>query len=241
MKRLMVLLAVFLFVSPAMAAKKDKKALSKAEESTVAAGEQAFNPHWVVQLQGGPDFLLSSTPSEVMGQGITFGNPGWGYNVSAGYAFSRMFSLSFLAGYQVSGVTAQNMPSDITFGLSYASIQLVPQYYFSIGDTRVYGFLGVGLVVNNYNQTTTGKDSPVTGLSMYDNVNIPETDFLLSPGVGAAFKLCDKADLFVQAKLDMDFFSKTYADWMNTMVTGNKFESTQMFLPIQVGVNYSIY
>ncbi len=236
----MVLLAVFLLVSPAMAAKKHKKAVEKTAESAVAA-EQVFNPHCVIQLQGGPGLVLSSTPNGSATQTVTFENPGWGYNISVGYAVSKEFSLALLTGYQVSGITAQGMPSTISAGIAYVPVQLVPQYYFSTGDTRFYGLLGIGLAANGFYETVTVKDMPKPGLTASEASVIQETDFLLSPGVGAAFKLCDKADLFVQAKLDIDFFSQTFADFLSSIGGGNKFDGTQMYLPIQVGVNYSIY
>lgn len=205
--------------------------------AVLAASSEASDSHWVLQAQGGGDFILSNTVNGTPANPITVNSPGWGFNGSVGYAFSKNFSLSAMAGYQVSSISVPNMPSSIGMSLAYMPVQLAGQYYFNNDDTRVYGLLGVGLAFNSFSQSVA--NAPVTGTS--EGLVIQETDFLLSPGLGVAFKLSDKADLFLQGKLDIDFFSKDLANWFTSGPGSTKpFDTPQLLFPVQAGLSFSL-
>lgn len=220
MKKIILSLAAFLLAGAAL-----------------AASSESSDSHWVLQAQGGGDFILSNTVDGTPTNPITVNSPGWGFNGSVGYAFSKDFSLSAMMGYQVFPVSVPGMPSTVGMSLAYMPVQVVGQYYFNNDDTRVYGLLGVGLAMNSFSQTVA--NVPVTGAS--GGTVIQETDFLLSPGLGVAFKLSDKADLFLQGKLEIDFFSKDLADWFTTGPGSTKpFDTPQLLLPVQVGLSFSL-
>jgi hypothetical protein len=220
MKTIWVVLAALLLVGPVL-----------------AGPSETPTTHWIIQAQGGGDFLLSSTLNGNPSNPVTVVSPGWGFNGSLGYAFSNNFSLSVLAGYQVSGISAPQAPASIGLSLGYMPIQVVAQYAFLGENTRLYGLLGVGLAINSFSESV--HNFPVTEASASSIIS--ETDFLLSPGLGLSFKLSDKTDLFVQTKLDVDFFSQNLANWLppNTQST-NKFSTPQLYLPVQVGLNFSV-
>ena len=205
--------------------------------AVLAGSSESSDSHWVIQVQGGGDFILSNTVNGTPANPVTVNSPGWGFNGSVGYAFSKNFSLAAMAGYQVSSISVPNMPSTIGMSLAYLPVQVVGQYYFNNDDTRVYGLLGVGLAINDFSQTVA--NVPVTGAS--GATVLQETDLLLSPGLGVAFKLSDKADVFVQGKLDIDFFSKDLANWFATGPGSTKpFDTPQLLLPVQVGLSFSL-
>jgi hypothetical protein len=220
MKKIILALAVLILAGPALAGPADTS-----------------DSHWVIQAQGGPDFLLSNTINGSTAAAATVNSPGWGFNGSLGYAFSKDFSLSVLTGYQVSTVSVPSAPSSLSMSLSYMPLQLVGQYAFVGDETRVYGLLGVGLAFNNFSETVA--NNPITGTST--TAMLRETDFLLSPGLGISFKLSDKAALFVQGKLDIDFYSQNLANWFTTMTDSTKkFDTPQLLLPVQAGLSFSL-
>jgi hypothetical protein len=252
MKKLLVLLIVLLLVSPALAATKHKKKKAKrvvtpvstpvatpveTPETTpvatpmakpVAESSNASTDHWVLQFQGGPDFILST-----MTDAATINSPGWGFNGSFGYAPDNTWSFSFLTGYQVSAITPPgDDPGSEGYSIAYTPLQLVTQCNFLGDDVRLYMLLGAGLALNSMTH-----DDPKDGISEWQGIK--ENGFLLSPGLGVAIKLSDKTNIFIQSKLDMAFFSQAFADQITDMgPTTKPFETLQLFVPIQMGFSF---
>jgi hypothetical protein len=213
MKKIIGLVAVLLLMATAMA-------------SAEPAGE-----HWVLQVQGGPGFSLSNTTDE-----LTVNSPSWGFNGSVGFAASDAFSLSLLMGYQVSSVSLPpGAPPGVGASLAYTPLQGVIQYNLPGDGVRIYCLLGAGVALNNLSMDIT-----VDGLSVIAEA-IKETSFLLSPGLGVAIQLSDKTDLFVQGKLDIDFFSQKLADMFTDEFSDTKkFDTPQLFIPVQIGFKFSM-
>ncbi len=194
-------------------------------------------PHWFFQVQGGEYSLLSSNINAMSQNPVTFNSPGWGFNCSLGYAFSNDFSLSALIGYQVATVSNSSAPATYGISMAYIPIQLAAQANLLGTGPEIYGLLGVGLALNNYNGSIP--NSPVDGVTSYNGIS--ETDLLLSPGLGFSLNLGDNVDLFLQAKLDFDFFSQKFASWFSNLGGSTKnFDTPQIYLPIQLGLNFSL-
>jgi hypothetical protein len=248
MKKLLVLLIVLLLVSPALAATKHKKKKAKrvatpvatpveTPEATpvatpvakpVAESSNASTDHWVLQFQGGPDFLLST-----MTDAATVNSPGWGFNGSFGYAPDNTWSFSFLSGYQVSAVTPpEGGDPGEGFSVAYTPLQLVVQFNFPGDDVRLYALASGGLALSSMTF-----DHTEDGISAW--MGYKENNLLLSPGLGISIKLSDKTSLFVQGKLDMAFFSQNFADLVTSMGPSTKpFETLQLFVPVQMGFSF---
>ena len=188
-----------------------------ATELTTANDEA--NGSWVIQAQGGLNVIASSP-----GNWVTFGGVGYSAEGSFGYLFSPVFSLCLLTGYD-SNPGAK--PSGITGDhLAYTPFQVVGKFNFGGVDFSPYITLGAGIALNAYGFDTASPTASGTS-------NFTETDFLLSPGLGLSFPLAPKAQFFVQGRVDIDFFSNTFAKLI-------PFETPQIFIPIQAGLSFDV-
>jgi hypothetical protein len=259
MKKIFVLLAVLMFVaSTASAATKAKKAKKVVKKVVVA---EEFTPHWILQAQGGPALVLSSTGETTIEDEVINANTiGWAFNGSFGYALSNEFSISLLTGYETFSIkvpTALLEGSGLELGasLAYTPLQVMFQYNAPGDDVRFFGFVGAGLAFNTLTVDAKGQllDDLISDMMDEDltapmvQAGVKETSFLLSPGIGMSVKLSEKADFFVQTRLDMDFLSGQVVDLLN-FVTGEdamdvntkKIDTLQLFMPIQVGILFNI-
>ena len=220
-----ILLAVFALMmvsSSALAAHKNASAEMSAD--TTVSGDSTGS--WVLQAQTGLNILASSA-----GDFITFGGTGYSLEGSLGYAFSKNFTLSLLAGYDAQPAHIPAAPVHDA-GLNYTPIQIVGQYNLGGEGFCPYLTLGAGIAMN-----VIGFDTFGGGIGQ--SIEFTETDFLLSPGLGVSFPLSDKAQFFVQGRVDIDFFSSTYAGFI-TSIAAKNFDTPQIFIPIQAGLSFDV-
>jgi hypothetical protein len=238
MKKIFVFLAVLMFVastaSAATKAKKAKKIVKKAE-----VVEESAPGHFFIQAQGGCGFILSDLGvfSEDDAD-PTISSPGWGYNVEAGYAFSNVVSLSLLYGYEFTMVHFDDPPEDTDAALMSSPLLLVGKFTVPGDQVRFYGFLGVGLAFNSMYGHMWMADAPVDGVTEHMRSGFEMMNFELAPGVGLELSVSDRINLFLQTKLVMNFISQELADTMEGPT--KKFGVPMMYLPLQVGMNFSL-
>ena len=221
-----ILLAVFALMmvsSSALAAHKNTSAQMTAD-TTAISGDSTGS--WVLQAQTGLNVLASSA-----GSFITFGGAGYSLEGSLGYAFSKNFTLSLLGGYDAQPANIPGTPIHDA-GLDYTAIQMVGQYNLGGEGFCPYFTLGAGIAMN-----VIGFDTFGGGIAQ--SIEFTETDLLLSPGLGVSFPLADKAQFFVQGRVDIDFFSSTYANFVSGLGT-KKFDTPQIFIPIQAGLSFDV-
>jgi hypothetical protein len=173
------------------------------------AQELTDSQHWVEQVGGSVGIPLSDQAAEAW-------DPGFGGDLSIGYRLDPHFSLGIGTGYHQ--FDFKNPPAGISGDFSYVPLQATARYTFGPGDLKAYFVLGAGVAINT--GTTHGHGATLSST---------ETDFLLSPGVGALLVVDPKAAIFVQAKLDMDFMSKYFAS-----------DAVTLLVPLDAGLIFYI-
>ena len=180
-------------------------------------------------------------------------NVGFGGEGFVGYAFDPQFSLGVVSGYDTYslntsyvlkqlGLSSFPPGTTVSGSLSYVPIMAEAKYAFSKTGTKPYVLLGAGLALNNGSFT-------VSASGMTANGTINETDLLLAPGLGVAFPVSDKVDIFVQGRVDLDFTNNntstpgtiTYSNGGsgtgNTNYTG---DNPTIYIPFAVGADFSL-
>jgi hypothetical protein len=250
MKKIFVLLAVFLFVASMASAATETAGAGKAAKAKkivkvkkvvkkVVSTEESKPGHFFIQAQGGPGFILSD-----MGMlseddaDPSLASPGWGYNVEAGYAFSDVVSLSLLYGYEFVMWHFDDPPEDMDMGFYSNPVMLVGKFTVPGDQVRFYGFLGVGLAFNSMMTHAWAADEPVDGVTAHMRTGFETINFEMAPGVGLELSVSDQINLFIQTKLVMNFISQDLAD----MAEGPEHTLTvpMMYLPLQVGMNFAL-
>jgi hypothetical protein len=224
MKRILIAVFALMMVSSAALAAHKKSAEAMSVNSS--ATESDLTGSWVLQAQGGLNILASSP-----GNLVTIGGVGYGVEGSFGYDFSNNFSLSLMGGYDA--IPGKNPGFPVTgVYMTYLPFQLEGKYNLGTVDFDPYVTLGAGIAVN-----ALMINGILAGVGQTEEFT--ETDFLLSPGFGVSFPLAPKANFFVQARVDLDFFSSNYANALSNAGT-KKFDTPQIFIPIQAGLSFDV-
>ncbi len=190
-------------------------ALMMAASVSFAAGTTAASSsstgNWVIQVAG--DVVI---PTGDASNAYTLG---FGGEAMVGYAFDQNFTLGVLSGYQNWSINTPAGESSSGFSAGYIPIELVAKYELGSDSDKIkpYGVLGAGVAISSVSDTVSfgGVSETVSGST---------TDFLLDPGLGLAFVLSPKTELFVQGKVSLDFASG----------------ETGVYIPIQVGLNFGL-
>lgn len=147
---------------------------------------------------------------------------------------------NFAATYQqLTGTPLPNGVS-VTGDINYLPLMAMAKYSFNSNKIRPYVLWGIGLAFNSASVSAASGSLTVSVIGH-------ETDFLMSEGLGIAFTAGDDLEIFVQARLDMDFTSNSGNDSFTLSSTGNpdqtvksnlSDDSPTLFLPLQVGVRF---
>ena len=158
----------------------------------------------------------SSSPEKLSGIGFN-------YDGLLGRHFNRDFSLGVEFGYRTFGLT--NVPSNEGLSLAYNPLELVVRYEAGGKGLRPYLSLGGGLAF-----VSISKDSQASppAFTFYQ-----ETDFVLSPSLGADFDLGNQASFFLQAGMDLVFLSDSFSGFASNL------GSPVLTIPVEVGLHFS--
>ncbi|HTC22625.1 MAG TPA: outer membrane beta-barrel protein [bacterium] len=141
---------------------------------------------------------------------------GYSFGAAIGYKFSSHFSVLLDGEYQ--DVDGQNPFSSTPFALNTLEMAVLEKYRFdSISNIHPFLFIGEGAVIN----------IPSGGNPLGADSN--ETDALAEGGLGVEFSLGDRANAFIQAKESLDLTKPSFSP-----------DKVTLYLPIQVGVNFSL-
>lgn len=180
-------------------------------------------------------------------------NVGFGGEGFIGYAFDKQFTLGVDSGYNTYSLSTNyvlkqlgipSLPPGVTVSgsLSYVPIIAEAKYAFSATGVKPYVLLGAGLALNSGSFTVTATGASATG-------TISETDLLIAPGIGVAFPVSDKVDIFVQGRVDLDFtnnnnstpatitFNPGGSSSGNTNYTG---DNPTIYIPFAVGADFNL-
>jgi hypothetical protein len=142
---------------------------------------------WFIQINGDSGFPTGNLANNV--------NQGWGGEGSIGYHFAHDYAVAVESGFDTysakGGANAQWNMVPLIFKVQMGG--------YSAGVSP-YLLLGAGVAFNSETATVFG----ITG-------NASETDFLGEAGLGLAFPLSDKANFFVQGKVEADMTSSNYS------------------------------
>jgi hypothetical protein len=167
---------------------------------------------WIEQVDGGCVIPASAHVSQNYALGF-------GGDVLMGYRFSRQFSLSADLGYYDSD---QKTLGGNAGEWDYTPLMAVARYNLNLGVIRPYLLLGAGVAFNSY--SLTGGSATVSKSTR------GETDFLLSPGLGALVVVAADMAVYIQGRLDMDF-TPAFAGLPPP-------DSPSLFIPIKLGMTF---
>jgi len=167
----------------------DKKAGKPEETLNPALTRFHQSGKFIVQIQGGPDFPISS------GFASNF-NMGEGAECLIGYGVNDNITLGLLSGYH-SYNYQYNYPG-FTYSVGVMPIEAVGQFYMGIDRIKPYLLLGAGACSDTYSITSAHSSA------------ITYTDLLIDPGIGLAVAVSENFNFFIQAKLTMDFTSNGF-------------------------------
>jgi Outer membrane protein beta-barrel domain len=219
-------------------------ALMMVSSVSFAAGSMAPQGHLVLGIGG----LVGVPASSNAGNGFDVGFGGEGF---VGYAFNDSFTVGLVSGYDSYGIQrayVQNaLPvtldssTAVSGSMSYVPLLVEAKCSFGSGKVRPYGILGAGLAFNNGSFTATEGSNSAKG-------DISETDLLLAPGLGVDIALSEKADLFIQGRVDIDFTSNNGSTPATLTLDGSSSSGTAnltgdnptLYIPFEVGVNFSL-
>lgn len=202
--------------------------------------------NFVVSVNGLVGVPTSSNVSSDVGVG--FGGEGF-----IGYAFNSQFTLGVDSGYDTYslnnsfvlkqlGIPSLPSGTTLTGSLSYVPIMAEIKYAFSATGVKPYVLLGAGIALNSGTFTVSVPGESATG-------TINETDLLIAPGLGVAFPVSDKIDIFVQGRVDLDFtnnnnstpgtitFNPGGSGTGNTNITG---DNPTIYIPFAVGADFNL-
>jgi hypothetical protein len=141
---------------------------------------------------------------------------GEGGELMIGYCINDSFTLGLLSGYHNYNYQ-YSVPGYIS-PVSFVPLEAVGQFYLGRGKLRPYLLIGVGICIVSY-ATSSGYTPGFT-----------YGDFLAEPGFGLSYKISKNINLFAQVKLTMDMGNLPYFPY----------ELVNLYLPIQMGVNFQL-
>lgn len=214
--------------------------------ATSASFADSPQGNFVVSVNGLVGVPTSSNVASDVGVG--FGGEGF-----VGYAFNSQFTLGVDSGYDTYSINesyvlkALNLPSlpparTLTGSLNYIPIMAEAKYAFSATGVKPYVLLGAGIALNSGSFTVSVPGQSATG-------TISETDLLIAPGLGVAFPVSDKIDIFVQARVDLDFTNNndstpgtiTYNPGGSGTGNGNfTGDNPTIYIPFALGADFNL-
>ncbi len=167
------------------------------------------NGNWFMQVNGDFGFPTGNLAGAV--------TPGWGGELSLGFRSNQHFSLSVESGFD----TYSGKSSALNAAWNIMPLVLKFQHSVSLPFIRPYFFVAAGLALNSKLEnyfSFTGSNN--------------EADFLGEAGLGFAFPLAekfDRADLFIQAKVEIDTTSASYSGDQPTVL-----------IPVNAGLKFAL-
>jgi hypothetical protein len=189
----------------------------------------------VIQIEGGLFVPASSQAASQL-------TPGYALGGMVGFAFTPHFTLGLEVGsdelnYNTSVIlAAAGVANNPAYNLTMPTFGHVPvevfgQYSFGESIVKPYVFLGCGIAFDSVN----GKEVLTeNGLPIYSQtINNSWTNLEIDPGAGVEFKVDKYENIFLQAKLDMDFGPT--ANSSSTMAETT--DSPIIIVPLEIGFN----
>ena len=224
--------------------------ISKTAPPPGASGEPAGQG--VSQTGFGISPLLNFPLSSKTGSEYT---PGFGFALDFKLPLDRNWSIGLAATYQDLPVNktflAQSfqqtygvpIPPGVSFSGDwyYFPVVALVQYAFPVEKSPMvpYVFAGAGVAFNSANASATYNNQTVTA-------TVTEDDFLVCPGAGLKAKLDEKVEVFLQARLDINFTSQNNSDVIHLAGPGGSANANgnlsddgpTLFMPIQLGLGF---
>jgi hypothetical protein len=189
----------------------------------------------VIQIDGGLFVPASSQAASQL-------TPGYAFGGMVGYALTPHFTLGLEGGsdelnYNTSVIlAAAGVANNSAYNLTMPTFGHVPvevfgQYSFGESIVKPYVFLGCGIAFDSVN----GKEILTeNGLPIYSQtINNSWTNLEIDPGAGMEIAVDQHENIFLQAKLDMDFGPT--ANSGSTMAETT--DSPIIVVPLEIGFN----